>query len=56
MKKTKQSIRIRIVRASSAEFWYASKVGQEFAVLSERKDAYRVNVGDPSAHYVRKQD
>ncbi|TCL36253.1 hypothetical protein EV210_109203 [Anaerospora hongkongensis] len=56
MKKTKQSIRIRIVRASSADFWYANKVGQEFAVLSERKDAYRVNVGDPSAHYVRKQD
>lgn len=25
-------------------------------MLSERKDAYRVNVGDPSAHYVRKQD
>ncbi|HML32319.1 hypothetical protein [Sporomusa sphaeroides] len=46
MKKTKQSIRIRIVRASSADFWYASKVDQEFAVLSERKDAYRVNVGD----------
>ncbi len=56
MKKTKQSIRIRIIRASSADFWYASKVGQEFAVLSERKDAYRVNVGDLSAHYVRKQD
>lgn len=56
MKKTKQSIRIRIVRASSVDFWYASKVGQEFAVLSERKDAYRVNVGDPSAHYVSKRD
>jgi hypothetical protein len=56
MKKTKQSIRIRIVRASSSDFWYASKVNQEFAVLSERKDVFRVNVGDPSAHYVSKQD
>lgn len=56
MKKTKQSIRVGVVRASSADFWYASRIGQEFAVLSERKDAYRVNVGDPSAHYVSKQD
>lgn len=42
MKKTKQSIRIRIVRVSSTDFWYASRIGQEFAVLSERKDTYRV--------------
>ncbi len=56
MGKSKGSIRVRIIGASSPDFWYAKKIGQEFLVLSERKDSYRVNVGDPAAHYVAKQD
>lgn len=56
MAKSKERIRIRIIRASSPNFWYAKKIGQEFQVLSERKDSYRVNVADPAAHYVAKQD
>ncbi|SDE93707.1 hypothetical protein [Sporomusa acidovorans] len=56
MEKSKKRIRIRIIRASSPDFWYAKKIGQEFQVLSETKDSYRVNVGDPAAHYVAKRD
>ena len=56
MAKNKEHIRIRIIRASSPDFWYAKKISQEFQVLSERKDSYQVNVGDPAAHYVAKQD
>ncbi|CQR72714.1 hypothetical protein [Sporomusa ovata] len=53
---SKDCIRIRIIRVSSPDVWYAKKIGQEFQVLSERKDSYRVNVGDPAAHYVAKRD
>ncbi len=56
MTTSKQSIRIRVIRASSTDFWYAKKISQEFQVLSERKDSYRVNVGDLAAHYVAKRD
>lgn len=56
MGKSKEKFRIRIIKASSPEFWYAMKIGQEFQVLSEKKDSYRVNVGDPAAHYVAKRD
>lgn len=56
MTKGKERIRIRIIRASSPDVWYAKKMGQEFQVLSERKDSYRINVGDPAAHYVAKRD
>ena len=53
---SKDCIRIRIIRASSPDVWYAKKIGQEFQVLSDRMDCYRVNVGDPAAHYVAKRD
>lgn len=56
MGKSKERIRIRIIKASSPNFWYSKKNGQEFQVLSEKKDSYRVNVGDPAAHYVAKRD
>ncbi|WP_312522453.1 hypothetical protein [Anaerospora sp.] len=56
MGKSKEKLRIRIIKALSPDFWYVKKIGQEFQVLSEKKDSYRVNVGDPAAHYVAKRD